>query len=54
MDGVQLCQGYRATTVYILPLSPQEFWYSFDQPWKDERLSQVWSHPVVLILGPLK
>ena len=28
-------------------------WYSFHQPWKDERLSQPWSHPVVLKPKPL-
>ena len=27
-------------------------WYSFYRPWKDERLSRPWSHPVVLITGP--
>ena len=34
-------------------LVPRNFWYSFYQPRKDERLSQTWSHPVVLNLGPL-
>ena len=28
-------------------------WYSSYQPWKDERLSQTWSHLVVLNMGPL-
>ena len=28
-------------------------WYSFDQPWKHEKLSRSWSHPVVLNMGPL-
>ena len=28
-------------------------WYSFYRPWKDERLSRPWSHPVVLNTGPL-
>ena len=28
-------------------------WYSFYRPRKDERLSRPWSHPVVLITGPL-
>ena len=56
MDGVQLLQGYRATmrrqfTLYHLV--PRDSWYSFDQPRKDERLSQPWSHPVVLNSGPL-
>ena len=27
---------------------PRNFWYSFYRPRKDERLSQPWSHPVVL------
>ena len=27
--------------------------YSFDQPWKEERLSQPWVHLVVLNMGPL-
>ena len=56
IDGVQLPQGYRATlrrqfTFYHLV--PRSSWYSFYQPWKDERLSQPWSHPVVLNTGPL-
>ena len=28
-------------------------WYSSYQPWKDERVSQTWSHLVVLNMGPL-
>ena len=27
--------------------------YSFDQPWKDERLSRPWAHLVVLNMGLL-
>ena len=27
---------------------PRNFWYSFYRPRKDERLSQPWSHPVIL------
>ena len=55
MDGVQLSQGYShyKETVYFLPLSPMKSWYSFDWPWKDERQSWPWSHPVVLNPGPL-
>ena len=49
MDGVQLSQGYRATKV---PKVPKYSWHSFDQPRKDERLSQTWS-PVVLNTGSL-
>ena len=30
---------------------PRNSWYSFYRPRKDERLSQPWSHPVVLITG---
>ena len=26
-------------------------WYSFYRPWKDERLSRNWSHPVILNVG---
>ena len=42
MDGVQLSQGYRATTrrqftFYHSVL--RTTWYSFSQSWKDERLS---------------
>ena len=29
------------------------FWSSFDQLWKDKKLSQSWSHPVVLNTRPL-
>ena len=32
---------------------PRNSWYSFYRPWKDERLSQPWSHPVVLNTGLL-
>ena len=32
---------------------PRNSWYSFYRPWKDERLSQPLSHPVVLNTGPL-
>ena len=28
-------------------------WYSSYQPWNDERVSQTWSHLVVLNMGPL-
>ena len=55
MDGVQLSQGYRATTkrVYFLRLSPQEV---MELTWsisEDERLCQSLGHPVVLNAGPL-
>ena len=32
---------------------PRNFWYSFYQPRKNERLSRPWSHSVVLNMGPL-
>ena len=32
---------------------PRNSYYSFYRPWKDERLSQSWSHPMVLNTGPL-
>ena len=32
---------------------PRNSCYSFYRPWKDERLSQPWSHPMVLSMGPL-
>ena len=32
---------------------PRNSWYSFYRPRKDERLSQPWSHPVVLNTGLL-
>ena len=32
---------------------PRNYWYSFYQPRKDERLSRPWGHPVVLNKGPL-
>ena len=56
MGGVQLSQGYIAFTrrqftfYYSVPRS---YRYSFNRPWKNERLSWPWSHPVVLNLGPL-
>ena len=35
------------------PLAPRKSWYSFDRPQKDERLSQPWSHQMVLNLGKI-
>ena len=32
---------------------PRNSCSSFYWPWKDERLSPLWSHPMVLITGPL-
>ena len=32
---------------------PRNSWYSFYRPRKDERLSQPWSHPVILNTAPL-
>ena len=32
---------------------PRNSWYSFYRPWKDERLSRPWSHPMVLNTGPM-
>ena len=51
MDGVQLPQGYRGTSrrqFTFYHQVPRKSWYSFDRPPKDQRLSQPWSHPVVL------
>ena len=31
---------------------PRSRWYSFYQPWKNERLSQPWSCPVVFNTNP--
>ena len=55
MDGAQLSQGYShyKETVYFLPLSRRKSSYSFDWPWKDERLSWPCSNSVVLNQGPL-
>ena len=56
IDGVQLCQGYRATSMRQFTFYhqvPRKSWYSFDRPQKDERVSRPWSHPVVLNMGPL-
>ena len=32
---------------------PRNSWYSFYRPWKDERLSQPWSHPVARVAPDL-
>ena len=56
MVGVQLPQGYRATTMgqfTFYPKVPKNSWYSFDQPRKDERLSRPRSHPMDLKTGTL-
>ena len=47
---VSRLQSYFEEAVYFLPLSFRIFWYSFNWLWKDERLSQPWSHPVILNL----
>ena len=49
IDSVQLPKVYRATTrkqftFYHSVL--KNFWYTFDQPRKDERLTRPWSHTV--------
>ena len=51
IDGVQLSQGYRATTrrgFTFYHSVPRSSWYPFNRPRKDERLSWPWSHAVVL------
>ena len=56
MNGVQLCQGYRATTrrhFTFYHSVPSNSWYSAGQPGKDERLSWPWGDQVVLNPGPL-
>ena len=56
MDGVQLPHGqsnFEEAVYFLPPLSPRNSWYSLQRPRKDERLSQPWSHPVVLNTGPL-
>ena len=56
MDGVNLPQGYRASTrrqFTFYHKVPRNSWYSFDRPRMDERLSRPWSDPMVLITGPL-
>ena len=61
MDRVQLPRVYRATTrrqfTFYHPV-PKNFWYPFDQPRKDERLTRAWlelawSHTMVFNTGPL-
>ena len=42
IDGVQLSQSYRATArkqFIFYHYVPENFWYSFDRPWKDVMLS---------------
>ena len=54
--GVQWPQSYRANTTRQFTFYhqvPKHSWDSFDWPWKVERLSWPWSHPVVLNMGPL-
>ena len=57
MDGVQLPQGYRATTrrqFNFLPLSSQvsrSFWYLIDRPQKDERAELTLESPSVFEPG---
>ena len=57
MDGVQLPQDYGTTSrrqITFYHQVPRNRWYSFYQSsQEDERLSQPWSHPVVLNVGPL-
>ena len=56
MDGVQLSQGYRATTrrqFTFYHSATRTSWYLFNRLRKNERLSWPWSHPAVLNLGSL-
>ena len=54
MDGVQLSRLKPLWGCSLLFTSKSwNFWCSLYRPWKDERLSQSWSHPVVLNTGPL-
>ena len=56
VDGVQLSQGYRATTrrqFTFYHSFPRNSWYSFDRSMKYERLSCLWSRLAVLNMGPL-
>ena len=56
MNRVQLPKVYGATTRRLFTFYhsvPRNSWYPFDQTWKDERLTQPWSHPVALNTGPL-
>lgn len=32
--------------------SPTNFWYSLNQPWREERLNQSWNHLVLLSPRP--
>ena len=44
MDGVQLSQGYKVTMrrkSTFCQYVPRNSWYLFDQPQKDERLSEA-------------
>ena len=49
-SGLQPLQG--CSLLFYHSVS-RNSWYSFYQPRKDEMLSQPWSHPVVLNMGPL-
>ena len=51
MDRVQLSQDYRV--ILKRHYFPRNFWYSFDWPLKDERLSWPWNHLVLVNTGPL-
>ena len=56
MDGVQVPQGYRATSrrqFTFYHSVPKILWYSFNRPWEDGRLHYLCSHSVVLNLGSL-
>ena len=49
-------QSHNKEPVFTINTVPKNSWYSSDRPLKHERLSQTWSHPVVLnmgLLGPL-
>ena len=53
---VPLPKVYRATTrrqFTFYHSVPRNSWYPFDQPRKDERLTQPWSHTVALNTVPL-
>ena len=49
----QLSVFYHFTSLLFTTKFPENSWYSFYRPRKEERLSQPWSHPVVLNMESL-
>ena len=46
---LKAAQTPQGDSLLLTTKCPRGSWNSFDRPWKNERLSQTWSHPRPLL-----